>query len=88
MIPNTKDFELKLSELLTDAQRQKWKFIDVSSGNLHQLIGGYPSSKDENHAMPSCCNVMRKMQNSNDEILCESVSGQSTKLIIRYMLPR
>ena len=88
MVTNTKDFELKLSELLRNAELQKWRFIDISSGNLHQLVGGYPSTKNEDHVMPICCNVMRKLQKPNDEILHESPSGQSTKLIIRYYIPR
>ncbi len=88
MVPNTSDFELKLSELLRNAELQKWIFLDISSGNLHQLVGGYPSTKDEDHAMPSCCNVMHKMQKSNDEVLHQSHSGWSTKLVIRYKIPR
>ncbi len=88
MVPNTKDFELKLSELLRNAELQKRRFTDISSGNLHQLVGGYPSTKNEDHAMPTCCNVMRKFQKPNDEILHESPSGQSTTLVIRYHLPR
>ena len=88
MVPNTKDFELKLSELLRNAELQKWIFIDISSGNLHQLVGGYPPTKDENHAIPICCNVMRKMKKPNDEVLHESPSGQSTQLVIRYYISK
>ena len=53
MAPNTAKFELALSELLSEAKQREWVFIDVSSGNLHQLVGGYPSPKGENHAMPT-----------------------------------
>ena len=60
--------------------------IDISSGNLHQLIGGYP--ENGNHGMPNVCRVMRKMKKPDDEILYESPSGQSTKLVIRYRIPR
>ena len=86
MIPDSKAFMLKLSELLQNARSQKLAFIDISSGNLHQWAGGYPPKKGEQHAMPSCCQVMRKMMGNDDKILCEPPSGQGTNLVIRYYL--
>ena len=88
MAPNTAKFELVLSELLSEAKQREWVFIDVSSGNLHQLVGGYPSPKGENHAMPTCCRVMRKMKKPNDEILNQSKSEDGAKLVIRYRIAK
>ena len=47
MISNAKYFELKLSELLRNTELQKCNFIDISSDNLYQLLGGYTFTKDE-----------------------------------------
>ena len=88
MAPKTQDFESKLSDLLRDAESRGWKFVDVSSGNLHQAVGGYPPAKGENHAMRACCDAMRNVKKTEDEVLHTPPSGTSTKLIIRYRLPR
>ncbi len=64
MAPNSDDFRSRLSELLGDAEKAKLSSIDISSSNLHQSVGGYPPAGDENHAMPACCEVMRRMMRS------------------------
>ena len=88
MTPKTRDFESALSKQLKNAESQKRKFIDVISRKLYQTVGGYPPAKGETHRMPACCNAMRNMKKPTDVVLYTTPSGQSTKLKIRYYLPR
>lgn len=60
-------------------------YIDIEAGELHRLVGGYPGT---NHKMPSCCAVMKRYMNNNDEILYSPPSGKGASLKIRYYLPR
>lgn len=87
MIPTANDFERKLTELLSNAESKGHQHLIVVSGDLHSLVGGYPA-QDGNHRMPLCCEVMRRFMGSNDEILYETPSGQSSTLKIKYSLPR
>lgn len=59
------------------------KYIDITSGDLHRKIGGYPG---KNHNMPSCCNVMKSLMKEDDEILYAPPSGKGATLTIRYFL--
>jgi len=62
-------------------------FIDIVSGDLHTEMGGYPAPEGK-HAMPACCNAMKKFYIKNkDEILHEPPKGQGATLTIRYKLP-
>lgn len=86
-IPNSEDFEKALhiifayKTIIEDAC-----FVEIQNGKLHKIVGGYPNGG--NHRMPICCEVMRKIMMKEDEILDESESGESSKLLIRYKLPR
>lgn len=59
--------------------------VDVTSGDLHRAVGGYPGS---GHRMPSCCDVMHNEMQAHDEILSAPPSGKGATLTIRYRLPR
>ncbi len=85
MPPTAKDFEDQLNILLQAAAQQGKSYIDVTSGDLHREVGGYPG---QNHRMPACCEVMKRMMNPGDHILDEPPSGQGATLIVRYKLPR
>ncbi len=87
MIPTKEDFELKLSELLVDAENKELDFVDIVSGDLHRVIGGYPV-EDGNHRMPICCQVMKDQMVDEDQILHSPPKGQGATLKIRYKLPR
>ncbi len=83
MPPITKDFEDELNAIF--AGHEGKKYVDVSSGDLHTRVGGYPG---RDHRMPLCCRVMRSNMKSIDQILDEPPSGQGATLLIRYRLPR
>ena len=87
MIPTKKDFELKLSKLLVDAENKKLEFVDIVSGDLHKSVGGYPI-KNGNHRMPVCCQVMKDLMKYGDHILHGPPKGQGATLKIRYYLSR
>ena len=87
MAPNTKDFESKLLELLKDAESRGLKFVDITSGNLHRMVGDYPPAKPGSHAMPSCCNAMNNIRKKlGGEVLYAPPSGRGARLVIRYRL--
>jgi len=60
-------------------------FVDVVSGELHGLVGGYPG---KNHRMPVCCDVMRKAMQPGDSVRTSPLKGKGATLTIRYILPR
>ena len=85
MPPNTQDFQNTLDRILRSAQELGACFIGIKSGDLHQLVGGYPS---DDHRIPVCCDVMKERRGSGDEIIEEPPSGQGATLVIQYQLPR
>ena len=84
-VPLAKDFEIALQRLLAMAQKENKPYLDVVSGDLHRMVGGYPGVQ---HRMPSCCTVMIKAMNSGDERLSSPPKGKGATLKIRYYLPR
>jgi hypothetical protein len=84
-MPNTLDFQKALTKMLQNAQAQGLSYVDVKAGDLHHYVGDYPGS---NHRMPACCNAMRRMMKSGDEVLHAPPSGLGANLKIRYRLPR
>jgi hypothetical protein len=86
VVPNkTLNFDLVLDKLFQDASTQGQSFLDVSAGELHRLVGGYPGN---GHRMPTCCSRMRKAMNMNDTVLQTPPKGNGASLTIRYSLPR
>lgn len=85
-IPNTKDFEMAILNLFKKAEQEGKDHIDINAGELHRSLGYYPDRK--HHRMKTCCYVMRKMMNLNDEILHQPPKGYGASLTIRYRLPR
>ena len=85
MPPTARDFEIQLKKVLGSAEQQGKSSVDVTSGNLHRQLGGYPG---RNHRMPTCCMVMKRNMGPKDEILRQPPSGQGATLVIRYKLPR
>jgi 5-methylcytosine-specific restriction protein A len=82
----TKDeFRTELSAQLSAAEKHGAPFIDVTSGELHRAVGGYPGP---NHRMPVCCDVMYEAQRPSDETLASPDQGYGASLKIRYKLPR
>ena len=79
------DFRVALNRILGDAQRRGHKFADITSGNLHREVGGYPGP---DHRMPVCCEVMRASMRPADQVLAAPPKGKGASLTIRYVLPR
>jgi hypothetical protein len=84
--PTANDFYRALDELFQEAAEQHRPYIDVISGDLHQLVGGYPN--EGNHRMPVCCGCMRKKMQARDQILAQPPEGNGATLCIRYFFPR
>ncbi|MCX6064101.1 MAG: HNH endonuclease [Caldiserica bacterium] len=81
-MPNSEDFRSALYSILSSFRGDN---VDVTSGDLHRRVGGYPG---RNHAMPVCCSVMRQAMQSGDVIIAEPPKGNGATLTIRYRLPR
>ena len=79
------DFENKLLEKLRKAQEKNQSYVEITSGDLHRSVGGYPGN---DHRMPVCCDVMRELMKVNDEIIQQPPSGMGATLLIRYHLSR
>jgi len=84
-MPTRVAFQAELDRMLQSAQQQGFSHIDVTSGDLHRRVGGYPG---RNHRMPICCSVMRGSMTSGDTVLQEPPKGKGATLIVRYKLPR
>ena len=85
----TDDFRTELEAQIDRAAKQGRPHIEINAGELHRTVGGYPPKAGASHAMPTCCNVMRReFSKGNAEIIHETDSGQAPALTIRYHLPR
>ena len=58
-------------------------YIDLTSGDVHRAVGGYPAEKG-NHRMPVCCDVMYGAMRGDDEVLSAPPSGKGATVTIRY----
>lgn len=76
-------FMEEISKLIKNAREAGLDYLDITSGDLHRKVGGYPG---RNHSMPTCCNVMRSLMKPNDEVLQSPLKGKGATLTIRYYL--
>ena len=83
--PTALEFRSALSKLLTGGVEVGLRFVDVRSGDLHRVVGGYPGPL---HALSTCCSVMRSLMRDGDEELAAPPRGVGASLVIRYRLPR
>jgi hypothetical protein len=81
------EFRHELFRMMTEAQNGGKEYVEISAGELHKRVGGYPG---RNHRMPNCCQVMKAQLalDYGDTVLDEPESGQGASLTIRYRLPR
>ena len=84
MAPKAYDFRQALFSRLGEAQEDGARYLDITAGELHRTVGGYPG----NHRMPNCCQVMRSTMHPGDSILAEPRKGAGASLAIRFLLPR
>jgi 5-methylcytosine-specific restriction protein A len=59
-IPVADDFRKALETLFA---KSDGSYIEIVSGDLHRLVGGYPGN---NHRMPLCCHVMGNVMKPGD----------------------
>jgi 5-methylcytosine-specific restriction protein A len=87
--PTTDDFRAELRAQIRRAIRQRRPHVEINAGELHRKVGGYPPKSGENHAMSSCCGVMRaEFVHGKDAVIFETTSGRAPAYTIRYHLPR
>ena len=81
------DFRLRLNLIFIQALENGLSEVEVTSGELHRRVGGYPGP---DHRMPLCCQVMRESlsEKAGDRVVEAPPSGQGATLRIRYVLPR
>jgi hypothetical protein len=84
-IPTAEEFRRELDALLDEAGSRVRRVVEVTSGDLHRGVGGYPGP---NHRMPVCCQVMRERMGKDDVVVRQPPSGQGATLTIRYQLGR
>lgn len=80
---SSEQFRECVKKHLADGRRRSAPFIELTSGDVHREVGGYPGT---GHAMPSCCNAMRNLMGPRDQIVAEPSKGNGASLRIRYYL--
>ena len=87
LLPTAEDFKHELFRAMADAQDAGNEHVEISAGELHRRVGGYPGS---DHRIPNCCQVMKAQlaPDYGDIVVDEPPSGQGASLTIRYRLPR
>lgn len=83
--PKADDFRRALSALKKKAAEGGSDILEITAGELHRLVGGYPGAK---HRMPVCCSVMRSEMRGPDAIVAAPPKGNGASLRIAYRLPR
>jgi hypothetical protein len=81
------DFRRALIEIMRQTQSDGQEFLEITAGELHRLVGGYPG---QNHRIPMCCHVMHVhlSEDWGDRLVDGPPSGQGASLRIRYRIPR
>ena len=85
LLPDARDFEAEIRRRWVSAGRTGASSADIAAGELHKSLGGYPGP---NHRMPNCCQVMKRLMQPDDMILCAPPKGAGASLEIRYRIPR
>jgi len=78
-------FEAALATQLAQAQALGRTAVEITSGDLHRSVGGYPGT---DHRMPVCCRVLRKPIRAGDTIVDAPPKGNGATLTVRVRLPR
>jgi hypothetical protein len=84
-LPTAADFRTALDTMLANAESRGLASLVVRAGNLHNEVGGYPST---HHRMPVCCSVMRERMQPGDQVKDQPPKGAGASLEIEYQLPR
>lgn len=76
-------FRAALDRRIALAARAGRQSVEVTSGDLHREVGGYPGP---DHRMPSCCNVMTSRMRAGDIIVSQPPKGKGATLTVRYLV--
>ncbi len=71
--------------MLRNAQENGYAGVEISAGQLHRRVGGYPGA---DHRMPMACSAMRRQLSGDDEELPNSLKKDGASYTVRYKLPR
>jgi hypothetical protein len=78
---SAQDVEKEIRRQWAEAQSKGAAHVDIRAGDLHSRLGG------ENR-VPQVCQVMNRLKDAEDPVIDGPPSGLSTRLTIRYILPR
>ncbi len=82
--PTYDDFRSEIQARLKDARTAGLASLELSSGDIHRGVGGYPGS---NHHMPECCRALRDVAKLyKSELLSEPPKGLGASLLFRFVL--
>jgi hypothetical protein len=85
-VSTKQEFETELRHRFDLAEASGKSNIEVTAGDLHRAVGGYPGRNDR---IPSCCDVMKAaMKDSRDEVTATPPGGRGATFQVRYVLPR
>jgi 5-methylcytosine-specific restriction protein A len=77
-------FLAELNAQIERAIHQKRRHVEINAGELHRVVGGYPS---KSHNMPTCCDVMKdELKRRGGMVIFETDSGNSASYTVRYAL--
>jgi 5-methylcytosine-specific restriction protein A len=78
------DFLIELTAQIERAIQQKRPHAEINAGELHRVVGGYPS---KSHSMPTCCEAMKEeMERRGGIVVFKTDSGNSASYTVRYSL--
>ena len=78
---SAQDVEKEIRRRWAEAQSEGASHVDIRAGDVHSRLGG------ENR-VPQVCQVMTRLKDAEDTVIDGPASGLSTRLTIRYILPR
>lgn len=82
-------FQDELSAEIERAHRQGRNHVEINAGELHRIVGGYPSRLGVPDRMCRCQNVMREeFRRGQAEVIHQAGEVDPSALTIRYELPR
>jgi hypothetical protein len=80
-VPVADDFRRELMRIKEAARSRGAREIEITAGQLHRAVGGYPGPA---HRMPVCCSVMRQEMSATDRIVAQPPKGNGASLCIAY----
>lgn len=79
------DFRAELRTIFSEATAEGQTGVEVLSADLHDKVMGVGTGINR---MPMACAAMQQVRGPADTVIETSPSGQTSRLRIRYSLPR